>query len=107
MRSCAPAWLDELDRETTQARERALEAIATVETAASEITGAAGAAAWIRSALEDGRWDRRAPAMLEATVAQSSRRVTANSEPLRVPEIVGYLREAVEAPTPIATPHVA
>jgi hypothetical protein len=38
------------------------------------------------------------------TIAVSSRRRTANNEPLRVDELVGYLRELIEPPTSTPAP---
>jgi hypothetical protein len=93
-------WLAELERETAQARERAIAALEAFEVAVHELSVAAGAALWVRSSQADGRWDRRVPVAITGTVAPSSGRVSANSEPLRVAALVGYLREALEPPEP-------
>jgi hypothetical protein len=102
----ADAWLEELHRAREQARERAVAAREQFEAAALEVSRAAGAEAWLRSATTDQRFDRPVPAMLIGTVAASSRRGTANSEPLHVDALIGWLREALEpptTPTPLAT----
>jgi hypothetical protein len=99
------AWVAELECESAQARERAADAVAAYERAASAMTAAAGGAAWIRSGQSDNRWDRRVPVMLVGNVAPSSSHRTANNEPLRTDELVGWLREALEpppSPAPVA-----
>jgi hypothetical protein len=95
----ADEWIEQLERETAQARERAVEAVATFVRNTDEMNSAAGSAAWLASGRADGRWDRRVPVMVAGTVAVSSRSRTANNEPLRVDELVGYLREALEPAT--------
>jgi hypothetical protein len=100
----AHAWLEELDRAAAQARQRAVDALEQFEAAALEISRAAGAEAWLRSAASDQRFDRPAPTMLTASVAPSSRRVTANGEALQVDALVGWLREALEPPTSTPAP---
>jgi hypothetical protein len=100
MLASADTWAEELHRDREQARERAVAALEHFEAAALEVSRAAGAEAWLRSATTDQRFDRPVPAMLVGTVAPSSRRVTANSEPLHVDALIGWLREALEPPTP-------
>jgi hypothetical protein len=68
-----------------------------------EVGRAASAGAWLRSAASDQRFDRPAPTMLLATAARSSARLTANGAPLRVPELVAFLRESLDEPTPTPT----
>jgi hypothetical protein len=104
----AEAWLVELDDAAAQARERAIDALVLFEQAAHEISGSGGTANWLTSGQADGRFDRAPGMAIVGTVAQSSRRRTANNEPLRVDELVGWLREALEPPpgrarSPIAT----
>jgi hypothetical protein len=94
----AEAWLEQLDRAEAEARGRAVSALSTFEHATTELTAAASARLWLRSATSDGRFDRRVPHALVGTIAPSSRRVTANSEPLQVDRLVGWLRESIEPP---------
>jgi hypothetical protein len=92
-------WLKQLERETEDERGHAIEAIDQFERAAHAIQAAASAASWIRSGLTDGHWNHRPSppsAMLVGGLALSSRRRTANSEPLTTAELVGFLREAIE-----------
>jgi hypothetical protein len=77
-----------------------LAALAAFEHATPEMGLAAGSAEWVRSGLSDDRWDRRVPTMAVGTVAPSSQRMTANGEALRVDELVAFLHEAVQPPTP-------
>jgi hypothetical protein len=93
-------WAEPLQRTTEQARARAIDALDHFEHAALEITHAAGAEAWLRSVVSEKRFDRPAPTMVIGTIAPSSRRVTANSAPLHVPDLITWLREALEPPTP-------
>jgi hypothetical protein len=60
---------------------------------------------WLQSGSADGRWDRRPPTPLLG-IAPSSRRMTANGEPLRVEQLVGFLRETVTPPTRAPAPLV-
>jgi hypothetical protein len=102
----ADAWLEELHAEREQARQRAVDALAMFGDAANAIRRAASAEAWLRSATTDQRYDRPALAMLVGTVAPSSRRVTANNEPLHVDSLVGWLRESLEPPTSTPSPTI-
>jgi hypothetical protein len=99
-------WIEALEHEKEQAHERAVEALSAFESAAQEISTVVGAASWIRSAIESGRWDARLPRPLVGSMATSSRRVTANSEPLSTAQLVAYLREAIEPPPPEPAPVV-
>jgi hypothetical protein len=101
MTTTSAEWLTALDAAGEQARERAVAALDQFDAAAREIGATASATAWVRSGVEDGRFDRRPPQMLVGTVAPSSRRATANSEPLAVPDLVAWLRESIE---PTASP---
>jgi hypothetical protein len=56
---------------------------------------------WLQSGSADDRWDRQ-PRMPLLGIAFSSQRRTANGEPLRVDELVGFLRETVEPPSTAA-----
>jgi len=107
MREHADAWLAALDEAAEKARRRGREAIEQFESATREVGSAAAATGWLRSALDDGRFDRRLS--VAAGVAPSSKRKTANSEPLRVDELLAYARELIDppAPTPARAPGFA
>ena len=98
MRAQGDAWLAQLDVEAEQARECGRQAIAALEAAARELGTAASASAWLHSGLSDGRFDRQPGATVTAAAAPSSARRTANSEPLRVDELIGYARELIDPP---------
>jgi hypothetical protein len=100
MREHADAWLAALDQEADDARQHGLAAVAALEDAAARVSAAAAAAAWLRSALVDDRFDRRIGTMLTGRVALSSRRVTVNSEPLALDAIAAYARELFVEPEP-------
>jgi hypothetical protein len=51
----------------------------------------------------DDRFDRRVGVTTAATVAPSSRRVSANQESFRVDDLIGWLREAI-APLSTTSP---
>jgi hypothetical protein len=95
-------WLAALDRETDKARERGRKALAALEVAVQEVGAAASAASWLRGGLSDGRFDRRPPVATASRVAPSSARRTANSEALRVDEVLSYARELIDPPEPPA-----
>jgi hypothetical protein len=99
----ADVWQKTLDGELAKARQRALKALTSFEQAASELTAAASAGLWLVSAAADGRLDRRVPLALDGTVARSSARVSANSEPFRLDQIVSWARELIDPPqAPVA-----
>jgi hypothetical protein len=98
MLESAGDWLDALDAEREQARRAVTEALDAFDEAVRVLAGAASAAAWVRSGQADGRFDRRPGAMVVGSVAPSSRRVTANSEPLHVDALISYLRESIVEP---------
>jgi hypothetical protein len=100
----ADAWLEELHRAAEQARARAVDALEQFERDAHEISASGGAAIWLRSGQAEGRFDRAPGMAVVGTIAVSSRRRTANNEPLRVDELVGYLRELIEPPTSTPAP---
>ena len=102
MRQHADTWLAALDGEGERARQQALAALDAFDDAVRTLREAAFAASWVRGALDDDRWDRQPRAMLVGSVAPSSRRLTANNEPIAVPDLVGYLRESIDEPQPIA-----
>jgi hypothetical protein len=98
----ADTWLHALDDLADEARARGLDALDALTAAAAELGQAASAGAWIRSGQADDRWDRRPPAMTIGTIAPTSRARTANGEPLRVDELLGFARELLEPPPPAA-----
>jgi hypothetical protein len=103
IRANSPAWLDELEAEQAQARDRALAALATFEHELAAIREAAGAAGWLRASSEDGRYDRAPRLPLVGSAAPSSAKRTGNAEALRSDEVIAYARELVEpAPAPVA-----
>jgi hypothetical protein len=99
MREHADTWLVALDEAREQARARARDALDALVVATGALREAASTAAWLRSGLSDDRWDRQPPVMVVGSAAPSSRRTTANQEPLHVDALVGYLREAIEPPS--------
>jgi hypothetical protein len=99
MTTNADAWLATLDEETERARKRGRAAIEQLEVATHEIGDAASATSWLRSGIDDGRFDRQPRAMLVGSVATSSKRRTANSEPLAAREILDYCRELLVEPS--------
>jgi hypothetical protein len=92
----AESWLAALDAESEQARVRAVEALDMFDEARATISATSAAGAWLRSGLVDQRFDRRVGVTSAATVALSSRAVTANGEPLRVDDLIAWAREAIE-----------
>jgi hypothetical protein len=76
MHTSADPWLDQLDRQINEARQRGLDVIDQLVQSARDIGAAAAAAAWVRSGEADGRWDRRPQMMMLGSVAPSSARVT-------------------------------
>jgi hypothetical protein len=63
-----------------------------------------GVASWLKSAREHVRFDQRLRRAYIGTVALSSKRRTANGQPVETAEAIGWLREAIEPPTSAPTP---
>jgi hypothetical protein len=103
MQETASSWIASLDDETARARQQASEALAAYEAALAAIAASTAAALWVRSAVADGRWDRPQRQALDGTVARSSGRVSANSQPFGAAQIVGWAHELVE-PASTSTP---
>ena len=101
IREQADGWRSSLDAEAEQARQRALAALDAFDEATRAFHDATAAGAWVSSGLNDGRFDRRPGAIINA--ARSSARMTANNAPLTTDVLVAYLREAIEPP-PTPTP---
>jgi hypothetical protein len=97
----ADDWDVSLRDETERARETAQAALVALEDALARIAGSGSAQNWLSAASEDGRYDRPLKPVL--AFALSSGRRTANSEPLSVAELVGWLRDAIAPPTPSPT----
>jgi hypothetical protein len=104
MQKTSTAWIDSLDAEAANARERASDALEAFESAVREIGSAASAALWVRSAIADSRWDRPQRQAIDGHVARSSARVSANSQPFGSAEIVSWARELLEPPTSTPAP---
>jgi hypothetical protein len=90
----ADTWTGALGDEAEKAREEAQAALVAFEEAVARLGGSTSAQNWIASANDDLRYDR--PVKPTLAVALSSRRITANSEPLAVADLLAYLREAIE-----------
>jgi hypothetical protein len=99
MIASADSWLEELDGETARARQRAHDALAALEAALHEITATASASLWVRSALDDGRWDRPQRQAIDARIARSSARASANREAFTAEQIIAWAHELLEPPT--------
>lgn len=82
IRATSDGWLLELAAEQARASGRALDALDAFEDALGEVRATAGAALWLRSALEDGRFDRPPRTPILGSAAPSSSRRTSNGEPL-------------------------
>ncbi len=96
----ADPWIAELDNEVESARERAAQALAAFESALGHLTDATSTSLWLRTATEDGRWDRPTRIASAGTVAPSSARLTKNDSPLDRAALLGYCHELVEPPAP-------
>jgi hypothetical protein len=99
----ADAWTVELGKECERAREQGKQALVALEDACARIGASVSAQQWLVAAADDGRYDRPGRLMLEGAVAISSRRRTANSEPLQRAELLGYVGELLE-PLPAPEP---
>jgi hypothetical protein len=95
----ADNWTVELDTEVEQAREAGRAALAALQNACDRIGAATSAQAWITGALIDDRFDRPPRQMLAGSIAPTSRRLTANHEPLTAAELFGFVSELVEPPS--------
>jgi hypothetical protein len=97
----AESWTVSLRDEAERARETAGAALAALEDAVARIGSSGSAQNWLAAANDDDRYDRSVKPIV--AFALSSARRTANNEPLTVGELVSWLREAVEPPTPMPT----
>lgn len=90
----ADHWAIELRAEADRAREQGRAALIALKDAFAQIGGSTSAQSWLAAASRDGRYDRAAKPT--RAFALSSARRTANSEPLSVGDLLGYLHEAIE-----------
>jgi hypothetical protein len=97
---CSSSLGDEAER----AREAGRAALAALLDACVRIGDAVSAQAWLAGALSDQRFDRPARTMVEGSIALSSRRRTANNEPMGRDELFGYVAELLVEPTATAAP---
>jgi hypothetical protein len=102
----ADAWVTALGKEQERAREQGRQALVALEDACARIGAVASAQQWIAAAQDDGRFDRPPRMMFEGSLALSSKRRTANSEPMQRAELLGYVGELLE-PLPAPEPAVA
>jgi hypothetical protein len=98
MQKHADGWIEALDEQRQEARARALQALDAFETATAELRDAASAASWVRS----GDWGRPPRGMVIGSMSASSRRITANSHPLTLDQLIGFVRETLDEPAPPA-----
>lgn len=96
----ADDWAVALREEDEKAREQARSALLALEDAVARIGASGSAQNWLAAATVDERFDRALKPIL--SFAPSSTRMTANSQPLSVAELVGFVREAIE-PLPTTT----
>jgi len=90
----ADHWNIELRAEADRAREQGRAALIALRDAFAQIGGTTSTQNWLAAASGDGRYDR--PAKPTRAFALSSAHRTANSEPLSVGDLLGYLHEAIE-----------
>ena len=104
----AASWAVELAAEVERAREAARATLHVLADAIRRIGDAASARGWLDTAVDEARFDRPARPMITATIAPSSRRRTANSEPLTAAELLGYISELLtDPPTSAPSPEIA
>jgi hypothetical protein len=96
--SSAEPWRAELDAEAERAREHARAAISTLRDDCARIGDALATKSWIGPGVNSGVFDHQPIGVTTGSFAPSSRRRTANSEPLLADELFGYLAELVDPP---------
>jgi hypothetical protein len=94
----AEGWRAELDAEVERAREDGRAAIAALRDACERISGALAIRGWIGDGLDAGGFDRPPIGVMTGSFAPSSRRRTANAEPIMLDELLAYVSELVEPP---------
>jgi hypothetical protein len=90
----ADRWSADLVDAGEQARQAGRDAIDTLRAACDRI-GVCGSA---RNWIDAGDYSRRPRAVGTASVAPSSRRRTANNEPLNIGELLAYAAELIDPP---------
>jgi hypothetical protein len=101
----ADQWRPELDAEVEQPREDGAKAIERLRHACARIGDGLAIKGRVESGVESGGvFDGVVTGVWAASVAPSSRRRTANGEPLTATELLGYLADLVEPPAPAPRP---
>jgi hypothetical protein len=95
----ADDWRAELDNEVERARDDGRAAIAAAKDALVRIAEALAAKSWV-NAGSDGNFEHRPTGVWTASTAPSSARRTANSAALNAQEILDYLAELIDPPSP-------
>jgi hypothetical protein len=95
----AGRWSADLHDEAERARQAGRDAIDALRAACDRI-GACGSA---RNWIDAGDYSRPPRAVGTASVAPSSRRRTANNEPLNIGELLAYAAELIDPPPPSPT----
>jgi hypothetical protein len=100
MTTNADEWLGRIETATVDSRERAAAALAALASALDEMGTAASASAWVQNGQTDSRWDRRSTPMLIGSIAPSSARVSANSQPFTRQQLLDFVAELINPPSP-------
>jgi hypothetical protein len=100
---CADEWRGALDAEAERGREAGRAAIAELEAACRRIAAASSAKHWLDLG-KNGDFGNTPTGVWTASVAPSSRSRTANSEPLGIDELLGYVSELIDPPPPPVRP---
>ena len=95
----ADAWAVELAAEIVRAREAGRASIAALEDATRRLAAGASAENWVAASVSDGRFDRPTRGVVAASAAPSSRRITANGDPLTSSELLAFVSELVDPPS--------
>jgi hypothetical protein len=96
----ADEWHEALDLEVEQGREQARRAVAELRSALTRVGEAVATQRW----LDGGDFGQRPVGVMTGSFAPSSRRRTANNEPLGIDELLGYAGDLVDPPQPAARP---
>jgi hypothetical protein len=92
------AWVEALDREAEEARERGRQAVTELAAACQAIGAAGGAKLWIESTQADGRYDRPVRPVVTGSWAPTSAKRTANGEALGVEEVLAFAANLLDPP---------
>jgi hypothetical protein len=93
-------WRGALDAEVEQSREQARRAVAELRGSLTRVSDALATRHW----LDAGDFGQRPVGMMAGSFAPSSRARTANSQPLGIDELIGYVGELVDPPAPPLKP---